>query len=102
MDSKILKKSSVAIINDAMKLYRGPSYVKPPTKVVDGDYRRLTREQCDQGVVAFVHACNLAGGSGMDVDLYKVVRNYLWHPEARAEINTIVKRYEGRAALPAK
>lgn len=102
MNSKLLKKSSMAIINDALKLYCGPSYVKPPTKVVDGDYRRLTREQCDQGVVALVHACNLAGGSGMDVDLYKLMRNYLWHPEARVAINAVVGQYEGIAGLLGK
>ncbi|MES2025264.1 MAG: hypothetical protein V4448_06890 [Pseudomonadota bacterium] len=96
MDDRQLKKISVADINAALTLYRGHSYVNPPTQVVDYEnYENLTREQCDQGVIAFVHACNLSGGSVMDMDLYKLVRNYLRHPGARIELNAVVKRYEG-------
>lgn len=95
MDSKQLKRNSVAIINSAMKQYCGASYVNPSKKVIGyGDYKKLTRAQSDQGVVALVHACNLSGGSAVEMDLYRLVRNYLWHPEARAEINAVVKRYE--------
>ncbi len=95
-DDKKLKKISVSNINAALTLYRGHSYVNPPTQVVDYEnYENLTREQCDQGVIALVHACNLSGGSVMDMDLYKLIRIYLWHPNARAEINAVVGRYDG-------
>lgn len=95
MDGKQLKQKSMGIINFALKLYRGLAYVKPPTKVVDYEsYEKLSREQCDQGVISLVHACNLSGGSVMNMDLYKLIRNYLWYPEARVEINAVVNRYE--------
>ncbi|AIY39907.1 hypothetical protein LT85_0747 [Collimonas arenae] len=94
MSDKQLKQKSVAVINAALKLYRGPAYVSPPKKVVGyADYQKLTRHQIDQGVISLVHACNLSGGSVEDMDLYKLVRTYLWHREARAEINAVVRRY---------
>jgi hypothetical protein len=41
-----------------------------------------------------VLATNLSGGSvENDVDLYKLVRTYLWDDEARGEINAVVRRY---------
>lgn len=96
MSDKQRKAVSVAGINSALKLYRDSSYVEPPKNVVGYDsYEKLTREQCDQGVIALVHACRLSGGSVMDMDIYKLMPTYLWHPEARAEINAVVRRYEG-------
>lgn len=41
------------IIADAMRIFRGPSYVKQPEKVISSaNYNKLSREQSDQGVVA--------------------------------------------------
>jgi len=89
-----VKINSVAAINAAMKNYRGESYVEPPKKTVCiDDYRRLSRFQSDQGVIALVHAANLSGGSIDDMDLYKLVRTYLWDDEARSAINAVVKRH---------
>lgn len=86
---------SQALINLALKDYRGPSYVSPPKEVIKSDaYDTLTREQTDQAVVAFVHACNLSGGSMGDMDMYKLVHYYLHHPKARSAMNEIVKQYE--------
>lgn len=97
MEDKQLKQKSVQIINSALKLFRGPSYVKPSTKVVDYEnYEKLTREQCDQGVIALVHACNLSGGSVDNMDLYRLVRQYLWDLDARNEINKIIIKSEDR------
>lgn len=91
---QIVKRRSVRAINKALKDYRGASYVEPPKHVVTyADYKKLSRHQSDQGVVALVHACNLSGGSILDMDLYKLVRTYLWDPLARSEINAVVRRY---------
>ncbi|PWF44005.1 hypothetical protein [Massilia glaciei] len=92
---KTLKQEATIQINQALRLCRGQeSYVAPPNETVTcGSYRMLDRFQCDQGVVALVLACNLSGGSVNDVDLYKLVRTYLWDECARAEINAVVKRH---------
>lgn len=94
MTDKELKQLSVAMINEAMQLYQEESYVRPPKKVIhDGEYHKLTRQQCVQGVIAFVHACNLSGGSMGNMDLYKLVYGYLTNPEAQIQINAIVKQH---------
>jgi hypothetical protein len=90
---QIIKQASIDAINDALKSFRGPSYVEPPKQVVASDrYKKLSRHQIDQGVIAFVHACNLSGGSIVDMDLYKLVRAYLWDQQGRKEINALVSR----------
>lgn len=95
MDERSQKLQCQATINSALKNYRGDSYVEPPTKVIKSDsYEKLSRQQSDQGVIAFVHACKLSGGSVGNMDLYKLMRTYLWHPEARADINAIVSRFD--------
>lgn len=82
------------IIADAMKNFRGNSYVKQSEKVVSyGNYNELSREQSDQGVVALVVHCNLSGGSVAEMNLYKLIRTYLWSGHARSEINAVVGRY---------
>lgn len=92
--NQINKKSARAVIADAMRIFRGPSYVKQPKKIVSSaSYRDLSREQIDQGVVALVVHCNLSGGSVDDMNLYKLVKAYLWHPHARTEINAVMRRY---------
>lgn len=91
MTDKQVKIIAKAEINKALKLFR-PSYVKQHVDVVDhASYKKLSRDQIDQGVIAFVLECNLSGGSIMDMDLYKLLRTYLWNPDARAEINAVVK-----------
>ena len=90
------KKSARAMISDAMKIFRGPeSYVKQHKERVFSDgYDKLSRHQIDQGVIALVLECNLSGGSvSGGVDLYKLVRTYLWDPQARSEMNAVVRRY---------
>jgi hypothetical protein len=96
------KLEAQASIHNAMKKFRADSYVKQPTDRVGlNEYDKLSRLQIDQGVVALVLECNLSGGSVGDIDLYTLIRNYLWHPEARTEINAIVKRIEVKGrALP--
>jgi hypothetical protein len=90
-DDQLSKRCSVTAINKALEGYRGPGYVDPPKKVVKFDkYKKLSRHQVDQGVIALVHACNLSGGSVLDMDLYKLVRTYLWSQEARDAINNVV------------
>lgn len=94
MNEKLLKQASIDKINAALKAFRGPSYVEPPKQVVTfTNYRQLDRLQIDQGVIAFVLACNLSGGSMGDMDLYKLIRTYLWSDAARAEINDVVERH---------
>lgn len=88
------KRTSVTGINQALKVYRGASYVSPPKKVIYSDnYDRLSRDQSDQAVIALVHAANLSGGSVGDVDLYKLFRTYLQCGIARTEINAVVRRH---------
>ena len=94
MSDKVLKQRSIVMVNNAMKLFCEESYVEPPKKVIDGaNYHKLTREQCTQGVIALVHACNQSGGSVGDMDLYKLVFGYLHCPETRAKINAIVRQH---------
>lgn len=95
-ENQVMKKTAQAIISDALKIFRGSGwFVKQNKKSVCSDsYDKLSREQLDQGVVALVLECNLSGGSVIDMDLYKLIRTYLWSPEARTEINGVVK-YHG-------
>lgn len=91
---QIIKQRSVTAINKALEDYRGAAYIEPPKKVVtSGHYGDLSRLQIDQAVVALIHACNLSGGSMGDMDLYKLVRTYLWSDEARNEMNAVVSHH---------
>lgn len=90
---KLLKQKTQADIQSAMKRFRSAQgmYEAPPTDVIDyGSYDQLSRAQIDQGVIAMVHQLNLSGGSVSDMDLYKLVRTYLWDEGARMAINEIV------------
>lgn len=90
-----LKLQVQAAINNELKVFCGGNYVEPPREVVDrNEYHRLSRLQSDQGVVALVLACNLSGGSIGNMDLYKLVRTYLWDDAARSEINDVVRHHE--------
>ena len=92
-NDKQVKNIAKAKINKALRLFR-PSYVEQHVDGVDhASYKKLSRDQIDQGVIALVFECNLSGGSIMDMDLYKLLRTYLWSPEARAEINAVVKHH---------
>lgn len=92
-NDKQVKNIAKAEINKALRLFR-PSYVEQYVDGVDhASYKKLSRDQIDQGVIALVFECNLSGGSVMDMDLYKLFRTYLWSPEARAEINAVVKHH---------
>lgn len=92
MSGDIRRDLAQVAISRAMKLWRTESYVEQPAEAVKFNrYQELTRDQLDQGVKALVAHCNLSGGSMGDMDLYKLVRTYLWDEEARAAINVIVK-----------
>lgn len=95
MNATLLKLNAQTAINQALKKYLGKSYVEPPAKKIYSDeYNKLSRLQIDQGVIALVHSCNLSGGSIGDVDLYKLVRTYLFDQEARAKINAVVEKFQ--------
>lgn len=90
---KTLKQETQVEIQSAVKRFRNAlgMYEAPPTDVIDsGSYDLLSRAQIDQGVVALVLQLNLSGGSVSDMDLYKIVRAYLWDEAAREAINEIV------------
>lgn len=91
--AQLNKKAAREMMEDAMKVAQGPSYVSQPHDVISFEnYNDLSREQIDQSVVAFVVHCNLSGGSVGDMNLYKLIRTYLWSPQARAEMNVVVGR----------
>lgn len=93
MDTRQEKQRSIDAINCAIREFRQDSYIEPPTDAVSyGEYKKLTRLQIDQGVIAFVHACNLRSGSVVDVDLYKLLRCYLQSEEARHQMNFIIEQ----------
>lgn len=87
------KAQAKALIDQALKVLRGGSYVKQSKKIVSlASYDDLSREQLDQSVIALVVHSNLSGGSVGDMNLYKLIRTYLWNPAARSEINAVVGR----------
>ncbi|MDH6149316.1 hypothetical protein OKW46_003241 [Paraburkholderia sp. WSM4179] len=80
-------------------------YVEPPKhELTSGTCDRLTLQQIDAGVRAFILACNLSGGSVGDVQLYELLHAYLQSPEARQRINHVVQetglRRPGFAVAP--
>ena len=88
---KQLKIKTQQIIQDAMKEYMGGEDWHPPRTVIDSaHYHKLDGRQINYGVGALVLQLNLSGGSVGNVDLYRLVRTYLWNEEARVEINKIV------------
>jgi hypothetical protein len=94
MCEKLQKLACIDNINAALKVLPGHSYVEPPKQLITlFKYKQLDRLQIDQGVIAFVLACNLSGGSMGDMDMYKLSRAYLWNENARAEINAVVERH---------
>jgi hypothetical protein len=91
IDTVLHKQKAVKAISEAMKAYRGGEYVAPPPQVISSaDYGKLTRGQIDQGVVAFLQACNMAAGSTVDYDLYKLLQAYLGDQVKRDGINGIM------------
>lgn len=93
-DNQKLKAQAQSLFAQAMKLFREESYVKQSKKVISSaSYGDLSRHQLDQGVVALVVHCNLSAGSVGDMNLYKVLRTYLWNARARIEINAVVTHY---------
>jgi hypothetical protein len=90
-DYRAVKRKAQAMIQGAMMLYRGESHEKMPYDGVSSEeFHTLSRLQVDQGVMAMVLHLNLAGGSLGKMDLYKLVRTYLWDEDARAAMNVIV------------
>ena len=101
-EQKLQKLEAQGEIQSALKKFRGEWYEAPPKGGVRfTEYYKLNRLQIDTGVVALVLALDLSGGSVGDVDLYRLVRNYLWHPEATVEINKVVDRFEGSSSTAA-
>jgi hypothetical protein len=86
------KKTAREIIADAMKIFRGPSYVKQPKKVISsgnyGDEQRTDRAR-RYGIRG---PLQYDGGSAGAVNLYKLIETYLWDPLAQSEINAVVAR----------
>ncbi|HEY8102857.1 MAG TPA: hypothetical protein VIF82_19120 [Burkholderiaceae bacterium] len=100
ISEKHLKQKAQAAINAALKDFREGLYVEPSAdKIYSDEYEKLDRLQSDQAVIAFILAANLSGGSVGDVDIYKLIRTYLWDVEARAKINDVVKTHEHRDRL---
>jgi hypothetical protein len=86
-----LKTKTQQTIQAAMREFREGGVFDPPNEVIDSaHYNKLTRLQIDQGVIAMVLQLNLSGGSVGEVDLYRLIRSYLWDEETRVEINKIV------------
>jgi hypothetical protein len=93
-DNQMKKAQAQSLIAQALKFFRGASYVKQSKKVISsGNYGDLSREQIDQGVVAFVVHCNLSGGSVGAMNLYKLIGTYLLNPLAQSDLNAVVGRY---------
>lgn len=67
-------------------------YEEPPSdEVGSANCHKLSRPQIDTGVRALVLACNLYGGSMGDMDIYRLMRAYLWDQDARQRINQIIE-----------
>ncbi len=52
---------------------------------------RLTRQQIDSGVVAFITLNTMSAGSQGDFDLYRLLHKYILEPNIREKINAIIK-----------
>lgn len=91
---QLQRRKAVRRINQALKDRREGEYVQPSACVIRSDqYKKLTRHQIDQAVIAFVLAANISGGSVGDVDLYKLFRAYLLDESARGKINYVVAEH---------
>jgi hypothetical protein len=58
---------------------------------VNGTHEKLVDMKIRDGVVAMRDTLNLAAGSAGDLDLYKVNIAYLLNPEAREELDSLLK-----------
>jgi predicted membrane-bound spermidine synthase len=88
---QLQRRKAVRRINQALKDRRVGEYVQPPAEVVRSDqYKKLTRHQIDQAVIAFILAANISGGSVGSMDFYKLARAYLWDEEVREKVNSVV------------
>jgi len=86
-----LAKAQTAILK-AIEFAWPALYVDPPkTEVGSNDGHKLSRRQTDNGVRALMLACNLTGGSVGPIQLYDLMAVYFQDPEARAEINRVVR-----------
>lgn len=52
----------------------------------------LTRKGIDEGVLCLVLINNMSGGSVGNVDLYRLLHNYLLDKDTREQINAVIKR----------
>jgi len=66
--------------------------VLPAVREYDsGSVHLLSQQEVDNGVVALLLQCGVNHGSAGDVDLYRLVGAYLRDPEARREINEVLR-----------
>lgn len=82
---------------DALRKGWPEFFANPPSQeLTSGTCHKLTRQQVDMGVRAFVLACNLSGGSVGDVQLYELLQTYLQNPEERQKLNSVVRQSNKR------
>jgi hypothetical protein len=90
---KRLKIKTQEAIQSAMREFNGGEDCAAPKNIIDSaNYHKLDRRQIDQGVIALLLQLNLSGGSVGNVDLYRLIRTYLWDESARVEMNKIVDK----------
>jgi len=62
-------------------------------------HKKLTPEQIDNGIVAFITLNSMSAGSQGDFDLYRLLHKYILDRDVRKEINGILRKriYEVRS-----
>lgn len=84
---------------EALSAYREDWMTEmPKEEITFGRYATLNRDQIDNAVVGMRLLLNLSGASMGNVDLYELVRVYLWDEEARELMNEVVRQSPYRSA----
>lgn len=79
-------------IREALAEYN-ESEVSPEAREYNSsEVHTLSQREITDGVVALVLQCGIFAGSAGDIDLYRLVGAYLLDPEARREINEVLRR----------
>lgn len=63
-------------------------------KISSEEFKNLDSNKINEAVGAFVDHLNISGGSIGNMDLYRLLRNYVKDEEVRIRINAVLKESE--------
>ena len=88
------RKKAQDMIVKALEILEPDTPIKYNSEKCGGSeyHKKLTADQIDSGVVAFITLNSMSAGSQGDFDLYRLLHKYILEPKVREEINGILRK----------